>query len=64
MTPEQQRAGLIDYGMMSAAMADALEEVLPGKDRPLYLVTDGKVWARTMLPYLPGEEKRLGLVTP
>ncbi len=64
LTPEQQRAGLIDYEMMSAAMADALEEVLPGKDRPLYLVTDGKVWARTMLPFLQGEEKRLGLVTP
>jgi len=64
LTPEQQRSGLIDYEMMSAAMADALEEVLPGKDRPLYLVTDGKVWARTMLPFFQGEEKRLGLVTP
>jgi TP901 family phage tail tape measure protein len=63
LTPEQQR-GIIDYQMMSAAMADALEEVLPGKDRPLYIVTDGKVWARTMLPFLQNEERRLGLVTP
>lgn len=64
LTPEQQRGGLIDYGLMSAAFADALEEVLPGKDRPLYMVADGRVYARIMLPFFQREEQRLGLVTP
>ena len=63
LTQEQQR-GIIDYDMMTAAFADALEQVLPERGRPLYITTDGKAWAKAHLPYLQLEEKRLGLVMP
>ena len=63
LTQEQQR-GIIDYELMSAAVADALEDVLPGKERPMILQIDGANFARTMFPALQREEKRLGLVTP
>ncbi len=66
LTVEQQQT-MFDYSRfaeaVSAGVYDAMNEVLPGKERPLYIVTDGKVWARTMLPALQYEEKRLGLVT-
>jgi hypothetical protein len=66
LTPGQQES-LFDYPRfaeaVSAGVYDAMNDILPGKERPLILTLDGTRVARAMFPALQREEQRLGLVT-
>jgi TP901 family phage tail tape measure protein len=66
LTPGQQES-LFDYPRfaeaVSAGVYDAMNDILPGKERPIILTLDGTRVARAMFPALQREEQRLGLVT-
>jgi len=67
LTPAQQQGLGIDYAKMGEAVAagvyDAMNEVLPGKERPIVLQLDSATAARALFPAMQREELRLGLVT-
>jgi len=57
----------MDYTRFAEAVAagvyDAMEDVLPGKDRPIVIEMDGVRLGRALFPAIQSEEQRLGLVT-
>jgi len=66
LTVEENRS-LFDYTMFAEAVKagvyDAMDELLPGKERPLILQVGETPLARVMYPALQREGQRLGLVT-
>jgi hypothetical protein len=60
-------AEAMDYTRFAEAVAagvyDAMEDVLPGKDRPIVIEMDGVRLGRALFPAIQSEEQRLGLVT-
>jgi len=66
LTVEENRS-LFDYTMFAEAVKagvyDAMDELLPGKERPLIFQVGETPLARVMYPALQREGQRLGLVT-